>query len=143
MTMNTKKMIPLALSVGIILGSVAPSALHAQSIDANGAIGGWSEKDGYFSITAVSSFIGIASTAKHTGYVEDVDRGNVLFSRAVGNTSWPGEYHYTRARFEGHITGNILGDSGRVWGTNATEAKSDWVDRYASDWVGKTYYGNE
>ncbi|MCR8845715.1 hypothetical protein NQ117_18700 [Paenibacillus sp. SC116] len=139
--MKNKKSSIFILTVALFLSVITPITYSAQSDDLKNITGGWSERDGYFgggiSVTSMS-------TASHTGSVESKEVATgVLMSRAVGNTSWDTVYHYTRARFEGYVTGSVTGDSGRVWGWNTTEAKSDWIDTFLTDYVGKTYYGNQ
>ncbi|WP_010494924.1 hypothetical protein [Paenibacillus elgii] len=140
------KMFPVfVLATGLVVTSVTPNVLAAE-VTSKTVSGGWSEKSGYFSTINNNQGFSIlaASEPKHEGYVESRREGStVLLKRAVGKTTWKDTRHYTRARFEGYWTGEIKGDSGRVWGTGSTEAKSDWIDKSFSDWVGKTYYGNE
>ncbi|KPV58863.1 hypothetical protein QJ48_14150 [Paenibacillus sp. A3] len=141
------KMFPVfVLATGLVVTSVTPNVLAAESVASKTVSGGWSEKSGYFTTINNNQGFSIlaASEPKHEGYVESRREGStVLLKRAVGKTTWKDTRHYTRARFEGYWTGEIKGDSGRVWGTGSTEAKSDWIDKSFSDWVGKTYYGNE
>lgn len=130
------------LTCGLIISLTIPSAIFAQS-DVSVSLGGWSEEDGNFSGFKANGFSAY-STPTHTGTVEAKEEGaGVLWERVVGKTSWSGVYHYSRARFEGRITGNITADSGRVWGTSETAAYSGWIDRFLTDWTGKTYYGNQ
>lgn len=64
------------------------------------------------------------------------------YKRAHGWTTWPGVYHYTRARIEKGNT--VVTDSFRVWGSNGTEAYSPWAafTTWGSPGTAKTYYGN-
>ncbi|CAH8769574.1 hypothetical protein QJQ58_13545 [Paenibacillus dendritiformis] len=147
MKMSIKRGLPIvALATGLVIASITPNTLIAQSIASKTVAGGWDEKNGYFTISnnTPTSLSLAASSPKHEGSVESAYGGkNVLLERAVGKTTWEGVYHYSRARFEGRLTGKITADSDRVWGTSETEAYSDWIDRFLTDWAAKTYYGNE
>ncbi|EEM01711.1 hypothetical protein bmyco0002_59980 [Bacillus pseudomycoides] len=58
--------------------------------------------------------------------------------RAVGETTWTGVYHYTRAQLIGF--GFVQEDSGRQWDWTDTRAESPWGNKF---WKAKTWYGNE
>ncbi|ERH54769.1 MULTISPECIES: hypothetical protein [Bacillus amyloliquefaciens group] len=81
-----------------------------------------------------------AASAKHKGWSETKAGSNVLYKRAVGETTWKGKYHYTRAQIVWPITGAVQTDSGRKWGKDHTKATSPWA---TADFAkAKTFYGS-
>ncbi|WP_413286701.1 hypothetical protein [Bacillus mojavensis] len=80
-----------------------------------------------------------AASAKHKGRTETKPAGSIIVKRAIGETTWKGKYHYTRAQIL-TIWGSVDTDSGRVWGKNKTKAVSPWATAEMSR--GKTYYGS-
>lgn len=63
----------------------------------------------------------------------------LVSARAVGETTWTAEYHYSRAQLKAPIFGWVVADSGRVWGNDFTRAESPW-DAVAN--IAYSYYGN-
>ena len=106
-------------------------------------LGGWDENEGYYT----NSFqLRAQSSPIHTGKAEETVINGTSAKRAVGQTTWTGVYHYTRARMEDIVLGinfGVLTDSGRVWGTSNTSATSPWW-LFNGDTMGsaRTYYGN-
>lgn len=105
--------------------------------------GGWSEVKGDFinfeKVNEESTYN--YPQPIHKGYRET----SGMAARAVGETQWIGQYHYTRAMMTDSILGfeSILQDSGRKWGWNYTSAKSPWhtmTEMFKGS--AKTYYGN-
>ncbi|ARJ73232.1 MULTISPECIES: hypothetical protein [Bacillus] len=80
-----------------------------------------------------------AAKANHKGWTETKAGSNIMYKRAVGQTTWKGKYHYTRAQVVA-FWGTVDADSGRVWGKDKTKAVSPWT---VSDFtVSKTFYGS-
>lgn len=104
---------------------LVPSLAFADS--EGGIRGGWVEGEGYW--VESSDITLFSSPDSHTGW-KQVNSDETKY-RAVGVTTWKGKRHYTRARMQGHVTGKVYADSGRVWGTDSTEAKSPWTSRNA------------
>jgi|SRR5690625_519933 len=100
--------------------------------------GGWTEGEGYWSSdTNDNEGISIMAAAKPQSHTAKREySGHNL--RIVANTKWSGQRHYTRARYETYW-GSVESDSGRVWGTNTTVAKSGWNDGELNR--AKSYYG--
>ncbi|MFL6978114.1 hypothetical protein R7M47_10750 [Bacillus inaquosorum] len=87
-----------------------------------------------------SNFEANAAKAKHTGKMDyKSPTGSTLYERAIGETTWKGKYHYTRAQEVG-FWGRVDTDSGRKWGKDHTKATSPWAT--ADGHTGKTYYGS-
>lgn len=106
-------------------------------------LGGWDENEGYY----VNTPLARASSPTHTGKSETSTIGGTSVKRAIGQTSWSGVYHYTRARMEDIVLGinfGVLTDSGRIWGTSNTKATSPWW-YFNGDTLGtaRTYYGKD
>lgn len=93
-----------------------------------GATGGWIEGEGYFTNSLVKA------TAKHKGWKESAGGGY----RAVGETTWKGTRHYTRAQMYSRLTGKICADSYRKWGTGFTRAATNYTKQCSS---ARTFYG--
>lgn len=118
----------------------------STAVDAN-VIGGWSEEEGYFTNDR-SSMMGefathvFKSDPIHKGYKQNRQVvGSQPYERVVGETTWTGVYHYTRARYEKWVTNRPEADSGQVFGSNRTKAISGW---HPGDFAtAKTYYGKE
>lgn len=131
-----------AVGAIVVAGIVLPAGIASAD-----ELGGWGEDTGSFTIAEVArsaangEAIQIAATAQHTGKKEEKVINGTSSKRAVGNTTWTGVYHYTRARVEG---GEIPTDSGRKWGTTKTSATSPWQKFSAVYGFGtaKTYYGH-
>ena len=103
--------------------------------------GGWSEDTGYFTLrqdNGISSFA--TSNPIHRATKEYTRRGSAVYERVIADTTWPGVYHYSRARYESAISGRAEADSKRQWGVSKTQAISGWHPGDL-DWVAKTYYG--
>ncbi|GAA0491493.1 hypothetical protein GCM10008986_17040 [Salinibacillus aidingensis] len=62
-----------------------------------------------------------------------------MYERVVATTIWPYVYHYSRARYESWTSGEIIGDSGRVWGWDQTEARSGYAP--TNFYTAHTYWG--
>lgn len=123
-----KKMGFLTLTLSLLF---LPTLAFAADDSEESVRGGWIEGEGYWS-NVNDQEIGIfAEPDNHTGWKEVDESGDDNKYRAVGSTNWEGERHYTRARMKGHLTGYLYADSGRVYGTDHTEAKSDWTKRNA------------
>ncbi|WP_146172213.1 hypothetical protein [Melghirimyces profundicolus] len=118
-----KKRVVQVLSVGLICSSLSIPAFASEEYQ------GWTEGD------VNANDVGIQAV-DHNGWVEPHPTDPDL-ERAAGETTWPGEYHYTRARMEDD--GDVITDSFRQWGWDYTNARSP----YASIWyTAKTYYGH-
>ncbi|MCR6789978.1 MULTISPECIES: hypothetical protein [Bacillus cereus group] len=76
----------------------------------------------------------IAAGPSHAGWAEYKDGKR----RAVGETTWNGVYHYTRAQLQLYLV--VMEDSGRQWDWNDTRAESPWGKEFYS---ARTWYGNE
>lgn len=120
----------------VMTTSMSVSAHTDLSRENQTVLGGWSEESGRFSNSSDSTYLGrtgFRSARKegsphHGGKRENRYGGIHRESRAVGWTSWPNVYHYTRAQMvSGFGFGEADGDSGRVWGMGGTEAYSQWV----------------
>ena len=114
----------------------------STSVDAN-VIGGWSEEEGYFTndtSNITGEFATRASKPKHKGYKQNKGIvGSQTYERVIGETTWTGVRHYSRARYEDWITKKPSADSKRVYGTSYTKATSGW---HPGDFAtAKTYYG--
>lgn len=117
------------------------SSANAVTLDDPTIYGGWSEDTGYFTLRQDSGFSSLAtSNPVHRATKDYTRRGSAVYERVIANTTWPGVYHYSRARYESAITGSEAADSGRVWGLGTTQAISGWHPGDL-DWVAKTYYG--
>ncbi|MDR6226673.1 hypothetical protein [Desmospora profundinema] len=126
-----KKLIPVVAAVGLL--GVVPSMAFAD--EETGALGGWTEGEGYWTKSEVTvNQIGTMSSKPdfHRGWKEGGRRG---FWSAVGETGWKNVHHYTRARMV-YLNGNVNADSGRKWGISYTYAKSPLGQGSA-----RTYYG--
>ncbi len=117
---------------------VTPAFAFGDSV-----MGGWVEGSGIWSAELVSR----AGNPQHGGEkISEVHNGTTR-ERAHGWTTWVGKYHYTRARMEHDsiFCSGVITDSGRVWGTNGTEAYSPWVyfrpDACCACGGARTYYG--
>ena len=135
----------VSLAMGLLLSSSFPA--YAVSTDST-VVGGWDEDTGYFvNADAYNKAMEkrglLRSDPVHEGERQRKDQSGNTYFRAHGWTSWPGVYHYTRARMETY-GGSILTDSGRKWGTSETQATSPWYkfDPDVSDRA-RTYYGSE
>lgn len=122
---------------------LAVAVFGAVSIPASAdVIGGWSEEQGYFindTLSSVSEFAALASTATHKASFSYKKPGSQTYERVTGETTWSGVYHYSRARYETWLTGKAEADSGRVFGTGYSKATSGW---HPGDFArAKTYYG--
>ncbi|SDB07309.1 hypothetical protein SAMN02910293_00363 [Streptococcus henryi] len=151
---NLKKLIllfgisaSLFLSIGVSSTSVYANTNVNQASQT--ILGGWDEETGIFYnqnnvlVSEVSVFRAAKSDPLHSGKREDRFQKNGLESRAVGWTSWPSVYHYTRAQMvELKGLGGVAADSGRIWGTGGTQAYSGWVfEGELSTHIAKTFYG--
>ena len=107
---------------------------------ANAETLGWSED------SPVAGTLLARAAAKHTGKAENSVIDGTSHKRAYGKTTWSGVRHYTRARIEKGA--KIVTDSGRVFGTGVTEARSPWAawsrangGDPESPGTARTYYG--
>ncbi|MDR6226672.1 hypothetical protein [Desmospora profundinema] len=126
-----KKLIPVVAAVGL-LGAV-PSMAFAD--EEAGALGGWTEGEGYWTKSEVEADqVGTMSSKPqmHRGWKEG-GRGHW---RAVGETGWKGVRHYTRARMVS-LTGKTCRESKREWGVGYTKATSPNSDCTRA----RTFYG--
>lgn len=146
--MKLRLFIP-ALALSLLLSVSPANATTGQNNADNGVCGGWDEKTGYFAtVTDYNNYLkangslSITSTPVHTGQRETQIINGTSNYRAHGWTTWVGEYHYTRARMEEGSA--VLTDSGRIWGSNGTEAISPWWAFIPPDLDGsaRTYYGH-
>lgn len=94
---------------------------------------GWSSDEGDIPVVLSST-----KPDSHRGWVVQVSE---YVEHCVGETVWPGKKHYTRARYESYTSNAIQADSGRVWGTNKTTAKSGNVSSDLNFYKAKTYWG--
>lgn len=135
----------LSLVVGVLAINVYPT-FAAVDPTVSDAVGGWDEDTGYFinaeaySKAMNEDFLLRASSPVHKGKRERSDYDGFTHYRAHGWTTWQGKYHYTRARME-DSDGDVLKDSGRVWGQDNTEAISPYY-KYNPDVADKArhYY---
>lgn len=125
----------LALSIGT--GLVNTNTASATS-------GGWNEETGYY-VNEEQGGISLSAASKPESHTANIEYGGssstVLLERVVGTTKWANKYHYTRARYESSIGSGVQGDSGRVWGTSTTIAKSSWLEKFWN--YARTYWGSE
>ncbi|KLA31128.1 hypothetical protein [Bacillus cereus] len=145
--MLRRKTIALGLAGAVILptGSVfadenTSSKINSQSIEQTEPQNfteylGWSElesdKEHIQSINLNSAPKGVS----HAGWAEYKNDKR----RAVGETTWNGVYHYTRAQLK--LVGfYVKADSGREWDWHKTRAESPWKNEFYS---AHTFYGNE
>ncbi|GIN14195.1 hypothetical protein CHH78_10465 [Shouchella clausii] len=122
----------------LVTALFSASAVQAET----GAIGGWSEEEGYWEKADAGTDFSINSTASHRGWHTYSNRGTATYKRVHGETVWTGR-HYTRARFEMRFTGKIYHDSGRKFNVgNISKASStgEVLDDALAP-TGKTYYG--
>lgn len=136
---TTKWMLVGALTLSLS-GTILSSA-DAVILDDPTIYGGWSEDTGYFTLRQDSDISSFAiGNPIHSATKDYTRRGSAVYERVIANTTWPGVYHYSRARYESAISGRAEADSGRVWGFGTTQAISGW---HPGDlgWVAKTYYG--
>jgi hypothetical protein len=94
-----------------------------------------SEGEGYWTNNHGQE-VGLLSTPYHYGFKQVSSDGKSY--RAVGETTWKGVYHYSRAQLVGRINGYVYADSGREWDVDYTKAISPWRTK---DYRAKTYYG--
>lgn len=144
-----KKLVLLSLAGAMILPTA--HAFAEENMEANSSINssqqvepenfteylGWSELESdqeKIKQIQYSSMAYAASNPQHAGWAEYKGEQR----RAVGETTWKGVYHYTRARLEG--LGLVHHDSGRKWKWHDTRTESPWGHKY---WSARTYYGNE
>lgn len=130
----------MKLSRSILTGAAILALVAGTGTAANAETLGWSE-DGTTATTMLAR-----AAAKHTGKAEEKVINGTTNKRAYGKTTWSGVRHYTRARIEKGAT--VVTDSGRVIGTNVTQAWSPWAPwsrAGGGDPVGpgtaRTYYG--
>ncbi|MEK4009615.1 hypothetical protein [Paenibacillus sp. FSL H3-0333] len=147
--MKSKQLIAgLMVSASLIL-AVTPISAGSFQEDASG---GWSETEGNF-VNNVSTFKNGEYTTfgPPVGSSPEVHRGerqsrnyssSDIQYRVYGYTAWEGKYHYTVARFESWYDGSTLGDSGRVYGRDVTQAYSSWENVNFSSYTAKTYWGS-
>lgn len=106
------------------------------------AEGGWIEGQGYWTASDSKSMtVGVlasSSPESHWAGFQWDERTSYIAERCIAHTRWSGVYHYSRARYEGWF--GVEGDSGRVWGMDATDAYSGWVDPAFA--TACTYWGN-
>lgn len=118
--------------------------ITASTVANADVVGGWSEEQGYFT-NGVSNLSGdfttYASKPKHKAYKKSRLISSQPSERVIGETTWTGVYHYSRARYEAWITKKPEADSGRVYGTNYTKATSGWHPGDLA--TAKTYYGKD
>ena len=139
----TKLLMAGAITLGLSSSILSPVNAATATEDEVTIYGGWSEDTGYFTNFVQESGISLfaaTSTASHSATKEHKKSGSALYERVIANTTWKGEYHYSRARYEGAIFNTIEADSGRVWGNDVTKAVSGWHPGDL-DSVAKTYYG--
>ncbi|MDR6226668.1 hypothetical protein [Desmospora profundinema] len=121
-----KKLIPVVAAVGL-LGAV-PSMAFAD--EEAGALGGWTEGEGYWTKNEVAlNQVGTMSS-------KPVHKGWSNGGCAIGETKWRNVHHYTRARKESIRGKKTYADSGRKWGVNYTKASA-----CSSKGIARTYYG--
>ncbi|MEK4009616.1 hypothetical protein [Paenibacillus sp. FSL H3-0333] len=147
--MKSKQLIAGLMVCASLILAVTPISAGSSQEDASG---GWSETGGYF-VNDVSSFkngeyttfgppVG-SSPEVHRGERQSRNAGaNNIQHRVYGYTAWEGKYHYTVARFESWYDGSTLGDSGRVYGRDVTQAYSDWRFIELTTYIAKTYWGS-
>ncbi|AAT59549.1 MULTISPECIES: hypothetical protein [Bacillus cereus group] len=100
---------------------------------------GWSElpEDQEKLSQVQHSNLGLAASSgpqSHAGWAEY--KGDKR--RAVGETTWRGVYHYTRAQLIGFSI--VQADSQRQWDYSNTRAESPYANKF---WKAFTFYGNE
>ncbi|HEX6593376.1 MAG TPA: hypothetical protein VF095_02185 [Bacillota bacterium] len=100
----------------------------------SGANGGWTEGEGYWTNTIDTKYGVFSKPSSHQGWKQKSGKKY----RAVGTTHWKNKRHYTRAQMVSRIFGIVHADSGRVWGTGTTEARSGWTKNYTA----RTFYGS-
>lgn len=130
----------MAGALTLSLSSTIFSSANAATENEGTIYGGWSEDTGYFNNFMEKSGISLfATTPNHTASKDYKTGGSLVYERVIADTTWKGEYHYSRARYEWHVSGSVESDSGRVWGNDVTKAVSGWN---SGDYVvAKTYYG--
>ncbi|EJV74381.1 hypothetical protein [Bacillus cereus] len=96
---------------------------------------GWSELESDKKQTQSSNLTYATNGVSHAGWAEYKNGKR----RAVGETTWQGVYHYTRAQLKFYDL-TVMEDSGRQWDWNDTRAESPWGNEFYS---AKTFYGNE
>ncbi|MGC5326765.1 hypothetical protein [Brevibacillus sp. SYSU BS000544] len=126
-----------------VLSTVAILSCFSTTVFASGEVLGWTEGEEVSTTKASSkNVISPAETIEypdwHNGYTESNPEDSDT-ERAVAETGWEGEYHYSRARMVMYLTGEVRLDSGRVWDWDETTAKTDWG---VTELVAKTYWGN-
>lgn len=151
MNKGKKLMLSFGISAGLLLGmGTSVSSVYANATPIDSTVqGGWEEKTGAFFeqgdylIPEIPAFRLTRSNPIHHGWRENRFQKNGLESRAVGSTTWPGVYHYTRAQMvEWRGLGRVTSDSGRVWGMGGTQAYSGWVfEGELATHIAKTFYG--
>lgn len=137
--MKIKKILPAIYLATVVFGTVSMPA----SAD---VLGGWSEDQGYFTNVTSDSVSNVTrdsistfASPTHKASYEYKTPGSQIYERVTGSTTWMGENHYSRARYEAWGTGTVEADSGRVYGMNYSEARSGW---HTGDFsTAKTYYG--
>lgn len=137
--MALKKKDKLLRFIGAL--AIATSVASSSPITSLAAEGGWTEGEGYWVGSSSSDNISLMSTTqpdKHWATFDYKDMTSYLAERVVAHTNWEGEYHYSRARYEGSL--GIEGDSGRIWGQDQTVAYSKYVDPAFT--TAHTYWGN-
>lgn len=127
--------------LSLFSGSVNASEISQIKEETNHEVlGGWTEEEGSFS--SILDSRSTKATVKHTGQADYRYSGVKQEKRAHGWTTWKNVYHYTTAQMHS-LTGKVLSDSGRRWGTSGTEAISPyvWVGEIPGSAKAKTFYG--
>lgn len=129
----------------ISLGAVSLLGAVSHNAQADSIYGGWSDDKGYFTLKTdenpqVMRAYSATNTPQHTGKKESRTVNGTSQFRANGTTIWKGR-HYTTARMESY--GDVvLTTSGRVYGTDKTNAISPWWKFIPDvDYHARTYYG--
>lgn len=127
--------------LSLFSGSVNASENSQIKIEnKNEILGGWTEEEGLFSHILDSR--STKATVKHTGKADYRYSGVKQEKRAHGWTTWQNVYHYTTAQMHS-LTGKVLSNSRRRWGTSGTEAISPYVGvgEIPGSAKAKTFYG--
>lgn len=137
---NKRMLLGLILTCGLFGTMSFPASAEV--------LGGWNEDSGYFT-NPMSSSVGVMSdpviepgsggyAPEHKSWKEYNGVSQNLYQRVIGETTWPGTRHWTRAYYETWF-GNMEYDSGRQYGIGYSIAHSEWND--GSFVSAKTSYG--
>ncbi|MNW25891.1 hypothetical protein D3C74_26470 [compost metagenome] len=146
--MKKKLFSALLVTTSLILAAVPVSA----NTFGQNASGGWSETEGYYvnNVSSAKDSIVLFGNGGPPASRPEVHRAtkqtraesSTMYERVHAYTAWENKYHYTQARYESVLSGNIEADSGRVYGRDVTNAYSGWVDNFAGWLVAHTYWGS-